>query len=72
MARNPKLLASALAAGAKTKPAEAPALEDALDAAPSGLQMAAEELLSAIEAKDARGVAEALKSAVEMVRTEEE
>jgi hypothetical protein len=72
MARNDKLLASALAAGPKSKPEEEAPEENALDASPSGLQMAAEELLSAIEAKDARGVESALRSAFDMLSVSEE
>lgn len=72
MASNPKLLAAALGAGPKSSPKDAPAEENPVDASPSGLQMAAEELLSAVEAKDARGVESALRSAFEILSVSEE
>jgi hypothetical protein len=71
MAVNQKALASILG-GPKRGREEAPEEEAALPSEPSGLEVAAEELLSAIESKDAKAVAQALKSAVEMASIGEE
>lgn len=72
MAVNEKALALVLGGpkrGRETPPeTEAPAAEEES----SGLQVAAEDVLSAIESKDAQALVAALKSFVEMARLEGE
>lgn len=67
MAVNSKLLAGIMA-GPKSEETEEAAPEESMG---SGLDVAAEELVAAVEAKDAAGVASALRSAFEVLRAEE-